>query len=101
MPDEPLAPEIPATGRFAIGFDARDRERLHELWDAVLDSERWAEGPMVERFEALWAARHGVGAVAMAAGPAAPWPPCATPESGGATRCCARRTRSWRPRWPP
>jgi dTDP-4-amino-4,6-dideoxygalactose transaminase len=65
MPDEPVAPEIPDTSSFAIGFDARDRERLHELWDAVLDSDRWAEGPMVERFEALWAARHGMGAVAM------------------------------------
>ena len=50
MPDEPVAPEIPDTSSFAIGFDARDRERLHELWDAVLDSDRWAEGPMVERY---------------------------------------------------
>jgi perosamine synthetase len=55
-------------GRFAIGFDERDRGRLHELWDEVLGSQRWAEGPMIERFEAAWTERHGagIGAVAMA-----------------------------------
>jgi len=52
--------------RFAIGFDPRDRERLHQLWDEVIASQQWTEGPMVERFEASWAARHGVGAVATA-----------------------------------
>src|SRR5438477_244424 len=29
-------------GRFAIGFDHRDRARLHELWDRALDAERIA-----------------------------------------------------------
>jgi perosamine synthetase len=53
-----------AIGRFAIGFDQRDRARLHELWDAVLDSQQWAEGAMVRRFEELWGAQHGTGAVA-------------------------------------
>jgi perosamine synthetase len=52
--------------RFAIGFDPADRARLHALWDEVLDSQRWAEGPMTERFEAAWAHEHGLGAVAMA-----------------------------------
>jgi perosamine synthetase len=70
MPDRSMgvraAPELPQIGEFAVAFDARDRARLHDLWDDVLDSQRWAEGPMVERFEALWAARHGTGAVAMA-----------------------------------
>jgi hypothetical protein len=33
--------------RFGIGFDHRDRVRLHELWDQVLDSERWTEGKLV------------------------------------------------------
>ena len=32
---------------FAIGFDERDRVRLHELWDEVLDSQRWTEGELV------------------------------------------------------
>jgi perosamine synthetase len=52
-------------GRFAIGFDHRDRARLHALWDDILDAEVWTEGPMTMRFEELWAARHGTGAVAM------------------------------------
>jgi perosamine synthetase len=54
----------PDLGRFAIGFDPRDRERLHALWDAVIDSQRWSEGPLTERFEAAWAAWNGLDAVA-------------------------------------
>jgi len=51
---------------FAIGFDHRDRERLHELWDSVLDSERWSEGDLTARFEAAWSEWSGVPAVARA-----------------------------------
>ncbi len=50
--------------QFAIGFDHRDRTRLHELWDEVLDAERWSEGPLTARLEALWSAYHGGEAVA-------------------------------------
>jgi dTDP-4-amino-4,6-dideoxygalactose transaminase len=50
--------------QFAIGFDHRDRPRLHALWDEVLDSERWSEGEMVERFESAWAGWNGLGSVA-------------------------------------
>ena len=40
-----LAPDLSTElARFAIGFDHRDRRRLHDLWDGVLDSERWSEG---------------------------------------------------------
>jgi dTDP-4-amino-4,6-dideoxygalactose transaminase len=67
--DEPTSvgtvPTAEALGKFAIGFDDRDRARLHALWDEVLDSQQWAEGGMVARFEALWAERHGAGAVAL------------------------------------
>ncbi|MDO8187838.1 DegT/DnrJ/EryC1/StrS family aminotransferase [Conexibacter sp. JD483] len=52
--------------RFAIGFDHRDRERLHALWDEVIDSQQWTEGSMTERFEAAWAASNGLPAVAFA-----------------------------------
>jgi dTDP-4-amino-4,6-dideoxygalactose transaminase len=52
-------------GRFAIGFDPRDRERLHRLWDDVIDSQRWSEGPMVHRFEAAWEAWNDLPAVAL------------------------------------
>ena len=52
--------------RFAIGFDHRDRARLHELWDRVLDSERWSEGELVTEFESAWAAWNKLDAVAFA-----------------------------------
>jgi dTDP-4-amino-4,6-dideoxygalactose transaminase len=50
--------------RFAIGFDPRDRARLHDLIDAVIDSGRWSEGEMTRRFEAAWTAYNGIPAVA-------------------------------------
>lgn len=51
-------------GRFAIGFDDRDRERLHTLWDEVFASNQWSEGAMTKRFEEAWAAHNGADAVA-------------------------------------
>jgi dTDP-4-amino-4,6-dideoxygalactose transaminase len=57
---------VAAYERFAIGFDARDRARLHELWDGVIDSNRWSEGELTAGFEAAWAQHNGLGAVAMA-----------------------------------
>src|SRR5579875_4233821 len=56
---------VPDYSRFAIGFDHRDRARLHALIDEVLDSERWSEGPMVARLEAAWEAWNGLPAVAV------------------------------------
>ena len=50
---------------FRIGFDERDRERLHALWDEVIASQQWTEGDMTRRFEAAWAAWNGLGAVAL------------------------------------
>ena len=54
-----------ASETFAIGFDPRDRPRLHALWDEVLDSQQWSHGEMLRRFEAAWSAWNGVGAVAL------------------------------------
>ena len=51
--------------RFAIGFDERDRARLHELWDGVLDSQRWSEGELTATFEAAWAQHNALPAVAL------------------------------------
>jgi perosamine synthetase len=51
--------------RFAIGFDERDRARLHTLWDEVIDSGQWSHGEMNRRFEAAWEAWNGAGAVAL------------------------------------
>jgi perosamine synthetase len=53
-----------ALGQFAIGFDHRDRERLHALWDLALDRERWSEGELVAEFERAWEEWNGLPAVA-------------------------------------
>ncbi|MEA2479166.1 MAG: perosamine synthetase [Thermoleophilaceae bacterium] len=50
--------------QFGIGWDVRDRARLHELWDEVLSSGRWSEGGLTQRFEAAWSEWNGAGAVA-------------------------------------
>jgi perosamine synthetase len=50
--------------RFAIGFDPRDRGRLHTLIDEVIDSGHWSEGEMTRRFEAAWTAYNGAEAMA-------------------------------------
>jgi perosamine synthetase len=55
----------PDFARFAIGFDRRDRARLHELIDEVLDSNRWTEAAMTDRFEAAWEAFNEAEAVAV------------------------------------
>src|SRR4051812_39134426 len=49
-----------------MGGDTRDRARLHELWDEVLSSGRWSEGPMTSRFESAWSEWNEAGAVATA-----------------------------------
>jgi dTDP-4-amino-4,6-dideoxygalactose transaminase len=53
------APTAADATAFVIGFDERDRARLHALWDEVLDSGRWTEGPLVERLEEVWSAHLG------------------------------------------
>ena len=55
----------PDLARFAIGFDQRDRARLHTLIDEVLDSNRWSEADMNARFEAAWETYNGAPAVAL------------------------------------
>jgi len=50
--------------RFAIGFDQRDRARVHALWERVFDSERWSEGELTREFERGWSAWNGLDAVA-------------------------------------
>jgi perosamine synthetase len=50
---------------FAIGFDQRDRARVHALIDEVIDSGRWTEATMNERFEQAWAEHNGLASVAL------------------------------------
>ncbi|MEN3341275.1 MAG: perosamine synthetase [Actinomycetota bacterium] len=49
---------------FAIGFDHRDRARLHALWDEALDVEVWSEGRLTAAFEDAWSAWNGLPTVA-------------------------------------
>jgi dTDP-4-amino-4,6-dideoxygalactose transaminase len=49
---------------FAIGFDHRDRARLHELWDDALDAEVWSDGKLTAGFEDAWSSWNGLPAVA-------------------------------------
>lgn len=51
---------------FVIGFDRRDAARLHAMWDEILTSQRWTEGPFTARFEELWSAWNGLSSVATA-----------------------------------
>jgi dTDP-4-amino-4,6-dideoxygalactose transaminase len=55
----------PDFARFAIGFDDRDRGRFHALIDEVLDSNRWSEAGMVDRFESAWEGYHHAPSVAL------------------------------------
>ncbi|HEY2594281.1 MAG TPA: DegT/DnrJ/EryC1/StrS family aminotransferase [Chloroflexota bacterium] len=55
----------PDFARFAIGFDQRDRARLHALIDEVLDSNRWSEAELNARFEAAWEEYNDAPAVAL------------------------------------
>ncbi len=61
-PDKQSPPDF---GRFAIGFDERDRARLHELIDEVIDSNRWTEADFTKRFEQAWTEENGADAVAL------------------------------------
>ena len=56
---------VPDFTRFAIGFDERDRGRLHELIDQMLDSGYWSEGSLVDRFESAWSGWNELPAVAL------------------------------------
>ena len=81
--------------RFAIGFDPRDRARLHALIDEVIDSGHWSEGEMTRALRGgLGGLQRRAGGRHRLAGRAAPWPRCISPACRGRP-CCARRTRSW------
>src|SRR2546423_468873 len=60
------SPAVEQLSRFAIGFDERDRARLHQLWDDVIDSGFWSEGEMLQRLERAWTSWNGQPAVAIA-----------------------------------
>jgi dTDP-4-amino-4,6-dideoxygalactose transaminase len=77
---------------FAIGFDHRDRRRLHELIDQVLDSERWTEAEMVRRFESAWEEWNGAPAVAVSSWAGGALAALSFAEVAGATVLCPSNT---------
>jgi dTDP-4-amino-4,6-dideoxygalactose transaminase len=82
----------PDFARFAIGFDQRDRERLHTLIDEVLDSNRWSEADMTARFEAAWEAHNDAPAVAVSSWAGGALAALHFAEVGGATVLCPSNT---------
>jgi perosamine synthetase len=60
-----LPTHAPDASRFAIGFDDRDRARLHALIDEVIDSGHWAHAQMNARFEGAWAEWNALPALAL------------------------------------
>ena len=63
--NQAISPLTTDASRFTIGFDPRDRARLHEMWDDIITSQKWSEGTYTERFEKAWSSWNGVPAVAM------------------------------------
>ena len=55
---------FPDASQFTIGFDQRDRGRLHGMWDEIFTSQRWSEGSFTDRFENLWSEWNGLPSVA-------------------------------------
>lgn len=78
--------------KFAIGFDRRDRARLHELWDVVLDAERWSEGDLTRRFEEAWSDWNGLPAVGFSSWSGAALAALAYADVCGRTVLCPSNT---------
>jgi len=77
---------------FAIGFDPRDRARLHALWDEIIDREIWSQGPVTDAFEAAWARWNGLAAVATSSWWGAALAALAFAEVSGETVLCPSNT---------
>lgn len=50
--------------KFRIGFDQRDRKKIHEMWDEIFDTQQWSEGVFTKKFESLWSDWNGLDSVA-------------------------------------
>ena len=82
----------PTFDTFAIGFDLRDREFLHSLWDEILERQVWSQGPATEAFEAAWSTWNGLGAVAMSSWTGAALAALNFADVGGGTVLCPSNT---------
>ncbi len=86
------ASAAPDYARFAIGFDQRDRARLHQLIDEVIDSNQWSEGRMTAAFEHAWAAWNGVPTIATSAWTGGALAALSFAEVAGTTVLCPSNT---------
>ncbi len=77
---------------FAIGFDHRDRRRLHALWDEILDREQWSGGPVAAEFERAWGAWNGLEAVSFSSWTGAALAAFSFFELAGRTVLCPSNT---------
>jgi perosamine synthetase len=50
--------------QFKIGFDERDRSKLHEYLDDILTNNKWSEGKYLKMFEDKWSEHVGAHSVA-------------------------------------
>ena len=50
--------------KFTIGFDHRDREKVHKMWDEIFDTQQWSEGKYTKAFELLWSDWNNLDSVA-------------------------------------
>jgi dTDP-4-amino-4,6-dideoxygalactose transaminase len=77
---------------FAIGFDLRDRARLHALWDEIIDRQVWSQGPVTEAFEQAWAAWNGLDSAATSGWTGAALAALAFAEVAGEVVLCPSNT---------
>ncbi len=92
MARTPPITETTDLSRFAIGFDARDRARLHQLWDEVFLSERWSEGELTRGFEDAWSSWNGLPAVAFSSWTGAAFAALEWAQVRGKTVLCPSNT---------
>ena len=77
---------------FAIGFDPRDRARLHGLWDGIIDRQVWSQGPVTDAFEQAWSEWNGLPAVATSSWTGAALAALASAEVAGQVVLCPSNT---------
>ena len=77
---------------FTIGFDHRDAPRVLAMWEQILASQRWSEGPFTERFEALWSEWNGLPSVAFSSWAGAALPALEFARVDGKTVLCPSNT---------
>lgn len=40
--------------KFTIGFEKKDKEKLHKYWDEIIENQQWSEGKFTKTFEEKW-----------------------------------------------